>query len=185
MLLPKDNARELAEQIALGNRQAEHELVVACYSSLLSHLQRRLSGRAVAEDICQESFIIAIQRLRRGDIRDFGKVCPFLTGIAERLILVHARATRTGTTNLDADALETFEPPPLETLERTTEGAVIRKAVSELRCRRDRELLLRRYWLDQNGPEIQQSLELTPVVFKKAISRARSRVRRLLKRETC
>jgi len=182
----KNGARNLAEQIARGNREAEHELVVAYYSPLLSRLRKRLRSLASAEDVCQETFVIAIRKLRRGDIRDPGKVGGFVTGIAERLILAHAKANRLflQLTDKDANALVAFGPRPLEATERAIEDRMIRRAVSELRCARDRDLLLRRYWLDQNGPEIQRSLRLSSVVFKKAISRARSRVRHILICET-
>src|SRR4029077_11888425 len=179
MVRSKDGACSLADEIARGNRDAEHELVVAYYPPLLSRLRKKLPSPATAEDVCQETFVIAIRKLRRGDVRDSSRVAGFLTGIAERLILVHARASRLRVqlTDEDADALEAFGPLPLDALERAVEDRKIRRAVSELRCARDRELLLRRYWLDQDGPEIQRNLSLSGVVFKKAISRARSRVR--------
>jgi RNA polymerase sigma-70 factor (ECF subfamily) len=178
---PADFARTLAERIALGSRDAERELVAVYYRPLLARLRKKLSSRAAAEDICQESFVIAINKLRRGSLRDSSKVGAFVTGIAERLALAHSRANRIGAlTDQDPDTLEALDHRPPEVLERKAEEAIIRRAVFEL-SPRDRELLLRRYWFDQDGPEIQQALELSCVVFKKAMSRARGRVRHLLR----
>jgi RNA polymerase sigma-70 factor (ECF subfamily) len=180
-----EKTRGLSEKIAIGSRKAESDLVLTYYGPLLSWLRGKLPELATAEDICQECFIVAIRALRRNAVRDPAKVGSFLFGVAARQIATNARTNRISLSlkDIDVDELEAQAHRPLEGLINETEASAVRKAICMLSSPRDRELLVRRYLLDQNGAQIQRDLRLTPVVFKKAISRARGRMQQILLRE--
>jgi RNA polymerase sigma factor (sigma-70 family) len=74
------------------------------------------------------------------------------------------------------DAMRT----PLEEAVRLEERRLLREAIQSLTVPRDRELLTRRYLVDQDREEICEALGLEQRQFNKAASRARSRPRKLL-----
>ena len=172
---------KLAEAIANGDPDAERTLVVKYSEGLLYILQRETRDSLTAEDLCQETFRIVLERLRRRRLATPEKLAPFIIGVGRKLLLAHRRAAsqlrvRSGGLEEVEDAM----PTPLDQTVCQEEQRLLRQAIQSLAAMRDRELLTRCYLLDQDKDEVCQALGLDRKQLNKAISRARSRLRKLL-----
>jgi RNA polymerase sigma-70 factor (ECF subfamily) len=172
---------ELAEAIADGDADAERDLVVKYSEGLLYILQRETRDSLTAEDLCQETFRIVIERLRKRRLATPEKLASFIIGVGRKLLLAHRRAwsrlpLRSGVLGEVADAA----PTPLDQTVHLEELRLLRRAIESLEVARDRELLTRCYLLDQDKDEVCEAVGLDRKQLNKAISRARSRLRKLL-----
>lgn len=186
-------AAELAARIRAGDRQAEEELVARFAPGLL-YLLRHLTGDpALAEDLRQETFAIALPKLRAGEIEEAGKLSAFLRGTAKNLVRSgrrkERRRARAGETPM-ADGEDPFataappEPPdpdpgPLESLLLSEEIDLAERLLAELPSPRDREVLLRFCVAEEDKDEICGALGLSRMQFNLVLFRARQRFRKL------
>src|SRR5206468_7967432 len=78
-------------RIRANDRQAEAELVERYNRGVMIIIRRGVGNPAVAEDICQETFRIVIEKIRRGDVREPKKLSGFICGVARNQVLDHFR----------------------------------------------------------------------------------------------
>jgi hypothetical protein len=78
-----------------GNPGAEERLIELYGRSVAVLLARHTNGRPEAEDLFQDTFRIAIEKLRRGELREAEKLPGFLAGIARSLAIEHERTAGT------------------------------------------------------------------------------------------
>src|SRR5262245_17740736 len=134
---------------------------------------RILSNPADAEDVTQDAFLAAFDRM--STYRPEQALSPWLRAIARNraLDLVRRRARapepepETATGSVEAVALERLE------------AERIRAAVRRLPAR-ERALLALRYWEDQPVEAIARSLDMTEGAVRVALLRARRALRELL-----
>jgi RNA polymerase sigma-70 factor (ECF subfamily) len=82
---------DLVKRIMAGDQQAE-ELLIQRYSRGISIIIRRAANNAdVAEDLRQETFRIALEKIRHGDVREPEKLSSFICGLARNLVIGHFR----------------------------------------------------------------------------------------------
>jgi RNA polymerase sigma-70 factor (ECF subfamily) len=177
---------DLVRRIQGGDATAEAELVVR-YGPGLRYLLRHLEADpAAAEDLHQETMIVALRALRRGELRDADKLPAFLRGTARNL----ARSERRRRWRwLGPLAEEDAEPRdrsrgPLAELLLDEEIELARRLVSELPSDRDREVLLRFCVAEEDKERICADLELSRLQFNLVLFRARRRFRELYERAT-
>jgi RNA polymerase sigma-70 factor (ECF subfamily) len=172
---------KLAEAIANGDADAERALIVKYYEGVSYILHREMRDRPTADDLCQETFRIVIERLRKRRLAVPDKLAPFIVGVGRKLLQAHRRASsrllwRTGV----IEEIEDATPSPLEHAVCLEEQRLLRRAIESLAVARDRELLTRCYLLEQDKDEVCQALALDRKQLNKAVSRARSRLCKLL-----
>ena len=96
---------------ALGNTAAER--LVAGHRQFLAFLERRVTDRALAEDLLQDAFV---RTLERGDaLRDEGSAVAWFYRVLRNAVIDHHRRTGTRSRALAALARElddAVEPPP-------------------------------------------------------------------------
>ena len=178
------STRELAGRIRAGDRGAE-ELLVARYSrGLLLFLRVRLgcSGDE-ADDLHQDSFRIALERLRGQGIEEPEAFAGFLRGIARQLLRNEQRRRIRRRTEADEDALAgTIDqrPGPLGEVLDSEAAGLVRRLITELDATRDREILHRFYIAEDPKETICQDLGLSSLNFNLVLHRARQRFRELL-----
>jgi RNA polymerase sigma factor (sigma-70 family) len=111
-------------------------------------LDRHTSGRPEAEDLFQDVFRLALEKLRRGELREPDKLPGFLAQIARSLAIEHYRKLGRRKTDADSEALLTVpasaEDPLAELLDREN-AALVRQVLGDLGTPRDRDVLLRFY----------------------------------------
>jgi len=165
-----------------GDQQAEAELVERYSRGVTFILRRETGGASVADDLYQETFRIALEKIRRGDLREPEKLPGFVCGIARNLVIDYfRRAAR------QESLAETEEAPPLwrsapnqlDELLQKEKAALVRQVINELPSDRDRQILFRFYIAEEEKERICVDLGLTGIHFNRVLHRARERYREL------
>lgn len=180
---PSSAPADLVRRIEQGDRGAEEQLVELYGEGLAFLLRRWTRDREAAEDVYQETFRRALEKLRGRELRDPLSLPSFLRGLARNLAIDHYRgqSRRSGRERSINDALD---PPDdrlgqLGTMLREEKIALVRRLVSELPRPRDREVLLRFYVQEEDKQRIQSDLGLTSTELNMVLFRARRRCQAL------
>jgi RNA polymerase sigma-70 factor, ECF subfamily len=176
-------AAALVHRVGTGERAAETELVRR-YSRGLRHvLRRRTSDQALAEDLAQDTFRIAIERLRKGPIDQPESLAAFLYSTARNLLIAHQRKEWRRGTTADSEAIELAPDDtrnPYGEVSREQVSRLVRQLLGELPVPRDREILQRFYVQEQDKEAICSALALDGLHFNRVLHRAKQRFRQLL-----
>lgn len=178
---PPESADDLVGRIRQGDRQAEDELVRR-YRRGVGIILRAESGDAAAvDDLFQETFRIALEKIRQGDLRDPKKLSGFICSLARNLVIEHFRrvAARRTTGALELAELASPRADPLENLLRAERGVIVQQVLSEMPLDRDRQILFRFYIVEDKKDAICRDLDLTSLHFNRVLFRARERYRDL------
>lgn len=174
-------AADLVSRIVAGDRVAEDELVHRYSRGMLAVINNIVYNHIDAEELVQEMFIIALKKIRRGDLREPDRLSGFMRGIAKNLALDHARrAEGRAFTNIDE-----VPPPsdphrgPLEQLLQKEEAGIVRQVLAELKEERDRQIIIRYYLLEEDKDAICANLGVTRVHFHRVKFRALGRFKEL------
>jgi RNA polymerase sigma-70 factor (ECF subfamily) len=146
-------------------------------------LDRHTSGRPEAEDLFQDTFGLALEKLRKGELREPAKLPAFLAQIARNLAIEHYRKVTRRKTEADSDAvLEAVSPreSPLGDLLARENAALVRRALEELGNERDRQILLRFYIAEEDKDRISADFGLDSLQFNRVLHRARQRYKAVL-----
>jgi RNA polymerase sigma-70 factor, ECF subfamily len=176
------NAADLVSRIRAGDQQAESELVERFGRGVLMILRRSTRNAAVSDDLYQDTFRIALEKVRQGDLRDSAKLGAFMCSVARNLVIEYFRRTAR---HEDLTEMAEAERPPhfaanqLEAVLQKETAAIVRQAINELPTDRDRQLLFRYYVLEDEKEKICADLGLTSLHFNRVLHRARERYREL------
>jgi RNA polymerase sigma-70 factor, ECF subfamily len=173
---------DLVRRITSGDEQAEAELVERYSRGVMLILRRELGGASAEDDLYQETFRIALEKIRRGDVREPEKLSGFMCSIARNLVIDYfRRATRQESLSEMEEVAPLPHPAPdqLEELLRQEKGAIVRQVINELPSDRDRQILFRFYIAEEEKERICTDLGLTGLHFNRVLFRARERYREL------
>jgi RNA polymerase sigma-70 factor (ECF subfamily) len=174
---------DLVRRIEQGDRDAEQALVELYGEGLAFLLRRWTRDREAAEEVYQETFRRALEKLRRGELREPESLPAFLRGLARNLSIEHyrGRSRRSGRErSLDAAVeLPDDRAEQLGALLRAEKIRLVRHLVAELPIARDREVLVRFYLREEDRQRIQADLELTGPELNMVLFRARRRCQAL------
>jgi RNA polymerase sigma-70 factor, ECF subfamily len=186
---------DLVRRIRSGDPLAEEELIVRFGDGLTFRLRRWTRGHSDAEDLYQETFRLALEKVRRGEVRDPERLAGFLRSLARNLSIEHYRkAARRGSreeeietaaevTNSDAgNAGNAGDTGQLGQLLRKEKVNLVRRLLEELNSERDRQILFRFYIAEEDKESIRSDLGLTAPEFNLVLFRARRRYRDLYER---
>ncbi|HEX5718994.1 MAG TPA: sigma-70 family RNA polymerase sigma factor [Thermoanaerobaculia bacterium] len=176
-----DDPAALVERIRAGDPGAEAELVTR-YGNGLSYLLRKITGNPVmSEDLLQETFRVALRRVRAGELREPEKLGGFLRQTAKNLARAeHRRGGRWE--SMDEGVPDPVDPgeSQLARVIRTEEAGLVRRVLRDLRSLRDRQLLYRFYIAEEEKEDICRDLGLSGLNFNLVLFRARERFRKLV-----
>jgi RNA polymerase sigma-70 factor (ECF subfamily) len=179
----QDAWRALVARIGGGDRAAETELVLSFSRPLRFLLERRCGDREAARDALQETFIVALRRLRRNELLRPEALPAFLRGIALNVVLGSERLAERRQVEYDMEAvhavLDTGASPETR-LEHGETVALVKRVIGEMKMARDREVLVRYFLSDEDKGAICRSLGLGPDHFDRVLHRARRRLKGLL-----
>jgi RNA polymerase sigma-70 factor (ECF subfamily) len=153
--------------IRAGDEGAESRLVEHYSSGLRYLLIRRIRDEERARDLLQDTFYIAIAKLRETD----------------RVALNAGRRRQREPYGMEIDAIAQIpdrEPGQFEQVAREQTLAAVQKLLKTMPMKRDRELLTRFYVQDQDKQEICDALGLDSLHFNRVLFRAKKRFRKLL-----
>jgi RNA polymerase sigma-70 factor (ECF subfamily) len=172
----------LVRRIVAGDQQAEVELVERYSRGVMFIIRRELGGASIVEDLCQETFRIALEKIRRGDLCEPEKLSGFMCGIARNLVIEHfrRRTREESLTEIEEVApLAHLAPNQFDELLLKEKGALVRQVIMELPSDRDRQILFRFYIAEEEKERICADLGLTGLHFNRVLFRARERYREL------
>jgi RNA polymerase sigma-70 factor (ECF subfamily) len=177
-------AAPLAKRIQAGETLAEKELVERYSRGVRVILRNAGADRFAADDLHQETFRIALEKIRQGDLRDPSMLSGFLAGLARNLATDHFRR-KARSPSEDPETLESVHSTERSALERLLdqeEAQCARQLLDELTTRRDREILRRFYLSSEEKENICRDLGLSSLQFNRVLFRARERYRELYQR---
>lgn len=173
----------IVQGIRAGDEGAESRLVEHYSSGLRYLLIRRIRDEERARDLLQDTFYIAIAKLRETDLDNPERLAGYLRGIAIRVALNAGRRRQREPYGMEIDAIAQIpdrEPGQFEQVAREQTLAAVQKLLKTMPMKRDRELLTRFYVQDQDKQEICDALGLDSLHFNRVLFRAKKRFRKLL-----
>lgn len=176
-----DSGRDLVPRIRGGDRQAEDELVRRFHRGVTVILIRASRDPSVVDDLHQDTFRIALEKIREGAVREPEKISGFIASVARNLVIEHFRkASARQLSGAPEDAgLASSDPDPLEGMLEAERAAIVRRVLSEMRSKRDRRILFRFYIAEDEKEAICRDLGLSSLHFNRVLFRARERYREL------
>lgn len=175
--------RQIAEKIGAGDTAAENVLVTRMRPGLEMILIARCSyDKELAADLCQDTLVIVLQRLRNRSMEDPSRLAAFAAQTARQLAFDSKRRYAVRNTVADTDAVERaqIEAPADDSVENESITSLVRQLLAELSHDRDREILRRFYLLEHDKADICRQFGLAPGTFDQLIFRARARLRGML-----
>jgi RNA polymerase sigma-70 factor (ECF subfamily) len=171
---------ELVRRIRGGDSKAEDELVRRYQRGVSVILQRSGADMTAADDLSQETFALALRKIRAGEVREPERLAGFVCSMARNLAIEQFR--RVGArriSEMPGEDLASSAPSPLEDLLRTERAATVRQVLAELSSDRDRQILYRFYLAEEDKDAICKDLGLTSLHFNRVVFRARERYREM------
>ena len=180
------DAAELVRKIQAGDAAAESELVSRYGRGMTILIRRASSDASAVDDLYQLTFQIALEKIRRGDVREPEKLSGFICSLARNLVIDHFRkvAARRFTSPVEGARAADPAPGPLENLLKVEKASIVRRVLAELPSGRDREILFRFYIAEDEKNSICRDLGLTSLHFNRVLFRARERYRELYEETT-
>lgn len=186
LLEERKTAADLVRRIAAGDRAAETGLIERYSRGLRFLLRRRTRDRELAEDLLQDTWAVALERLRGPSLDEPERLAGFLSGVARHLALNESRKSGRQRTSPHSDFIEAIpddESSPMQLASRAEVCGHVRRLLSELGQERDREILNRFYVREQDKDKICRDLGVDDSHFNRVLYRARQRLRDLVLRE--
>ncbi len=181
--LPGFAERDLVLRIQAGDAAAEAELVDRYGEVLLFLLKRWTRDAETAADLRQETLRRAIEKIRRGEVREPEHLAAFLRSLAKNLSTqLYRRSGEKTERHEPLDPVREIagrEPDALALLLRAEKTRLARQVLGSLGTERDREVLVRYYLAEEKAEGICSDLGLTGEHFHRVLHRARQRFRRL------
>jgi RNA polymerase sigma-70 factor (ECF subfamily) len=172
----------LVARIRNGERAAEAELVARYSRGVTLILRRAAAEPAVAEDLFQEIFLLLLEKIRAGELRDPDRLSGFVCSLARNMTVDYFRRRQPAETladSGDSNSVPEPSPGPLERMMRIEDARSVRQVLSELPSDRDREILFRFYIGEEDKGRICADLGLTALHFNRVLHRARDRFREI------
>ncbi|HKE02031.1 MAG TPA: RNA polymerase sigma factor [Planctomycetota bacterium] len=164
---------ELASRAQLGDREAFERLVERLLPRVRAFLHRLSGSRGSPDDLAQETFLVAVRRLR--DLREPERVASWIFGIALHVHRESARRTRRGAELADVPAAVGRTGA-----EADEERAIVNDAVARL-ADRLREAFLLRHVEGLSPAEASLALGVPEGTLRRWDFEARERLREILK----
>lgn len=175
----------LVERIRSGETDGMEELYQLFSRGIRYYLCRQL-GPQELDDKIHDSFLVVVQAIRRGELREPQRLMGFVRTIVRRQLAAHIDKMvhdRRDQTELDS-TVRVIDPRgnPEESAMFRQRKDLIHQVLSELGPR-DREILTRFYLREQNQDQICDEMNLTDTQFRLLKSRAKARFGELGKRK--
>jgi RNA polymerase sigma-70 factor (ECF subfamily) len=178
-------AAAIVQGIRDGDSDAESKLVERYSNGLRFLLLRRVHDDDRAQDLLQDTFYIAISKLREIDLENPERLAGYLRGIAIRVALNAGRRRQREPSSMEAEAVAQIpdrEPRQFDHVAREQTLNAVHKLLRAMPVKRDREILTRFYVEDQDKDEICKALDLDSLHFNRVLFRAKKRFRKILEK---
>jgi RNA polymerase sigma-70 factor (ECF subfamily) len=189
-LTTKNSDTELADivkRIMAGDSAAEEELILRYSHGVAVIIDRIVRSHAAAEDVSQETFKIALEKIRSGHVRQPDRLSGFVCAVARNTAIDYVRRVRKTLPledGLNAERIPDSAPSQLEEILNREKAAIVRRIINELKIKRDRDVLLRYFIAEEDKNKICADLDLTRTQLNSVIFRASARFKELYVRLT-
>jgi RNA polymerase sigma-70 factor, ECF subfamily len=168
---------DLVERIRCGATDGMEELYQLFSRGIRFYLVRQL-GPQDLEDKIHDTFVVVVQAIRRGELREPSRLMGFVRTIVRRQVAAHidrAVLARREQTELET-SVRIHDPgiSPEETAIFSERKTLIHRVLSEIPSR-DREILTRFYLEEQSQEQICTEMDLSDTQFRLLKSRAKAR----------
>ncbi len=171
------NWTDLVQRIQANDQPALEELY-ALFSRGIKFLIVRQLGRQDIDDRVHDTFVIVVQAIQRGELRDPERLMGFVRTIVRRQIASFIEKNYTRRRDeLDIDGnvkIADSHMSPEEGAIRSQNSQIMEEILREC-SRRDREILTRFYLLEQPQEQICEEMGLNDTQFRLLKSRAKQR----------
>jgi RNA polymerase sigma-70 factor (ECF subfamily) len=176
-------ATTLVNRIAAGDNQAEAEMVERYSRGLRFLLRRKTRKPELAQDLLQETWAIALVKIRGGGLDDPGRLAGYLCGIANNLAQSERRRVNRQRTSINTEIVNLIpdeSSSPFRNVSRAEVCKHVHGVLEELNKERDREILKRFYVQDEDKESICSYLDVDSTHFNRVLFRARQRLKSAL-----
>jgi len=176
-------ATSLVNRVAAGDRRAEAEMVERYSRGLRFLLRRKTRGLELAEDFLQETWAIAVVKIREGGLSDPGRLAGYLAGIANNLAHSEWRRVNRQRTSVNSEIVDLIPDEssnPFRHVSRAEVCHEVRDLLGGLKKERDREILKRFYLQEEDKASICSYLGVDSTHFNRVVFRARQRLKSLI-----
>ena len=161
---------QLARASIEGDSQAFGVLVDRLRAGLIGHVTGLLGRRADAEEVAQEAFLAAWQKLH--SLREPARVGAWIYRIAHNLATKRAKVAQTVPLAVD---------PPADGGEPEADRRIVSLLAAVARLSRPhREVISRKHFDGQSGEQIARQLGIPPGTVRSRLSRAYGELREIL-----
>ena len=175
----------VVEQIRSGDPAGEETLYRNLAAGARLFLHRRL-GHQDVEDRVHNVFLIVVQAIQRGELREPERLMGFVRTVLNRQLgqaISGLIRNREQSTDLDsARYLTAGEPSPEEHALSTQKVAMMKQALQEMNPR-EFDVLTRFYLREQTPEQIQGEMRLTPTQFNLLKSRAKAKLTNVIRQK--
>jgi len=175
---------DLVEKIKADDQSGMEELYRVFSRGVRFYLCRQL-GPQDLEDKVHDTFLIVVQAVRRGELREPERLMGFVRTVVRRQVAAHidqAVHTRRQQVGLESGtAVVDLNRDPEETAIHQQHEQIAKGILNSI-SKRDREILTRFYLLEQSQEQICDQMNLTETQFRLLKSRAKARFGELGKR---
>ncbi len=176
---------ELVGRIQSGETDGMAELYQLFSRGIRFYLCRQL-GPQELDDKVHDTFVVVVQAIRRGELREPQRLMGFVRTIVRRQVAAHIdKVVHSRREQADLDSSVRVADPrgnPEEDAIFRQRTELIRRVLREL-SDRDREILTRFYLYEQSQEQICQEMALTETQFRLLKSRAKARFGELGKKK--
>ncbi|MCK5359240.1 MAG: sigma-70 family RNA polymerase sigma factor [Gammaproteobacteria bacterium] len=178
-------AGQLVSRVRNGDHDAETEMVLRYSRGLRFLLRRKTRDSHLAEDFLQETWAIALTKIRDKDLVNPGRLAGYLCGIANNLARSERRRMHRQRTAVNSEIVAMIpdnSSNPYRQVSRAEVCRQVRKHLNELKKERDREILKRFYVCEEEKESICKRLHVDSVHFNRVLYRARQRLKSNIER---
>ena len=175
----------LVERIRSGESGSMEELYDLFSKGIRFYLCRQL-GPQELDDKVHDTFLVVVQAIRRGELREPQRLMGFVRTVVRRQVAAHIdKVVHNRREQVELDATAHLADPrenPEQSAMFIQRADLIRRVLEEL-TDRDREILTRFYLREQSQDQICNEMALTETQFRLLKSRAKARFGELGKKK--
>jgi RNA polymerase sigma-70 factor, ECF subfamily len=167
----------LVEQVKAGDDAGMEQLYKLFSRGIRYYLCRQLGPQEI-EDKVHDTFLIVVNAIKRGDLREPDRLMGFVRTVVRRQVAAYIETavhTRREQTDLETGitVADRKQNPEQEAMMR--EKAALMKSALGALSERDREILVRFYLQEQPQEQICEEMSLTETQFRLLKSRAKAK----------
>ena len=176
----REAAISLARRVLDGDVSAEGEMIERYSRGLRFMLRRRTRDPDHAEDLLQETWLVALNKIRSKGLEDPARLAGYLAGIARNLAIGEVRKAARQKTSANSELVDRIPDDSDNPYRKASRAEVcnhVRDLINGLSTERDREILNRFYVYEEDKPKICEQLGVDSTHFNRVLFRARQRLK--------